>query len=377
MLHNPGANTDHASNQEENSLRTGKRQAVAKAVCFLLIFVVLWLVLQRILDYKYTDSRELLHDRYRHFEQEPQGTIDVLYMGSSSMDSGINPAVVYRETGITGYNFSIHYNSAFMTYYNVRYAFEHHIPRLLVLDLSDIHFVRDPKVMTYYEATYRKSIENMPDFRLRMEMLMAYQREFGVNDTMEYLLPLLRYHDRWKNLTLDDFLPGAYSSSDYQPFLKGAYMREDSKDQTERPAFTARQDNVEASQVSLSYYRRIVQLCRDNGVEVMVVAIPRMMMNPNYLECAIAFCEENNLNILYYLDKESIHAIGIDEKDCFYDTGHMNTRGQLAYSRTLAREIMSLYDLEDHRGDPAYAAWDEAYAAYYDSYGASIGAQTP
>ena len=351
-----------------------RNRSVCRAICFVLLFLFLWFVLQYVLAYKWTDSAEMLHDRYRHFEAEPAGTIEVLYMGTSSMDGGVNPAIVYDEAGITGYNFSTGCGSAFCAYYALRYALLHQTPRLVVLDLSDIHQTRDPRQLTFNEITYRKSIENMPDLRLRLEMLKDYQRLFGMGDMLEYFLPLLRYHSRWSELTVRDFLPGAFSSPDYQPYLKGCEVLTTTEDQSDKPIISQSDIIDGPSQISLAYYSMILSLCRENSIEVMVTLAPQLKLDSAYLEHALAFCEENSLPILYYPDLESIHAIGIDEQSCYQNAAHLNMYGQWAYSRALAREMASLYDLEDHRMDPAYASWDEAYDLYWQEYGGKISA---
>lgn len=353
---------------------TERKRSICRAACFVLLFLLLWFAVQRVLVYKWTDSAEMLHDRYRHFEAEPAGTIDVLYMGTSSMDGGVNPVIVYDEAGITGYNFSTGCGSAFCAYYALRYALMHHTPKLVVLDLCDIHQTRDPWQRAFNEITYRKSIENMPDLRLRLEMLKDYQRLFGMGDMMEYFLPLLRYHSRWSELTVRDFLPGAFSSPNYQPYLKGCEVLTPIEDQSGKPVISQTKNIVGPSQVSLTYYNKILSLCRDNGIEVMVTLSPKFTMSLSNMTHALAFCEENDLPILYYPDLESIHAIGIDEQSCYQNAVHLNLYGQWAYSRALAREMASLFSLEDHRGDPAYASWDDAYDLYWQEYGARISA---
>lgn len=363
---------------------TNKNRAVLRAVCFALLFSLVWMALQYVFAYKWTDSNEMPRDRYSHFEAEPPGTIDMLVIGSSALHGNVNPAIVYHTSGITSYNFAMDYGSAFHTYYTLRYALKHQTPRLLVLDLSDIHKAKDPREMDFnrdsykkHEISYRKCIENMPDLRLRLEMLLDYEHQFGMGDTAEYLLPLMRYHDRWQSLSMSDFLPGAFSAPDYQPFLKGACMRLKTNDQSDLPEFTRPEKNGDIPEISLTYYSKVMELCRENGIEVLVVASPQLVLNPTYLENAARFCEENGVNLLSYPGKDAFHAIGIDEQNCFEDENHLNIRGQLVFSRVLAREIQSLYGLKDHREDPAYAAWDEAYAAYYSSYGAALGADAP
>ena len=56
----------------------------------------------------------------------------------------------------------------------------------------------------------------------------------------------------------------------------------------------------------------------------------------------------------------------IDWKHDFYDTRHVNIQGAEKFTDYIVDWIEKEYDVEDHRGDPAYNSWDDAYDAYMD-----------
>jgi len=343
---------------------------IIKFICFISLLYAAWMPVQNLITYKW-NVREHLYDRYRHFEAEPEGSIDILFSGSSPVNGGINPVIVYHEIGATGYNFGATHKTAFCSYYDLKYAFKHHVPDLLVLDLADIHIDKAPNESSTWETAYRKYIENMPDPLIRLEMIFAYQKEFGMNQVMDHLFPLLRYHARWNNLTEDDFKRDPFSYEGYEDFVKGTYMNQAAVNLTGRDAFTD-EEVTPASDLSIRYYDKILDLCKKHGVEVMIAVVPKLEMHPAYMADAVEYAKKNNLNVLYYPDKEAFNAAGISEKDCFYNVGHMNVRGQVPYSKAVAAAIKEWYDLEDHRGDPAYAAWDDAYEQYINKYGVYV-----
>ena len=60
-----------------------------------------------------------------------------------------------------------------------------------------------------------------------------------------------------------------------------------------------------------------------------------------------------------------LDRIGIDWKNDFYDKGdHVNVFGAEKITAYLGEYVLNEFDLEDHRGDPAYQLWDEMIAKY-------------
>lgn len=353
-------------------------RTAVRTICFILVFLAVGYPIQHIFNYKWENAREHFYDRYNSFEAEPTDSIDIFYMGTSRINGGINPAIIFNEIGATGYNFGNTSTTAFAMYYELRYALKHHTPRYVVLEPSDLHLKRTPDVTNgAVESSYEKTILNMPDKALFFEMLWVNHFEFGQNDSLTYLFPLLRYHDRWKELTMHDFAVNPYHFEGYEEFLKGTYMRTDFTDLSAEPLYNPKHTPVDATPTSLRYLNKIVTLCKEKGIPIIVVIPPYMQVSESYHVLTKAFCEENNLPLLYFPTLESIADFGIDTATDFYNVGHLNTRGQLKFSVGLAQYLKENCDIQDHRSDPDYDAWHQAYARYYEVYGKDIGAKAP
>ena len=61
---------------------------------------------------------------------------------------------------------------------------------------------------------------------------------------------------------------------------------------------------------------------------------------------------------LYY------EEIGLDFSQDFSDPHHVNVQGADKVTKFLAKYLVEEYDLQDHRGEPEYASWDELYEEY-------------
>ena len=349
----------------------------ARLVCFLAVFLAVGYPIQRVIEYKW-DVREHFYDRYNCFEAEPKDSLDIFYMGTSRINGGINPAIIFNEIGATGYNFGNTSTTAFAMYYELSYALKQHTPKYVVLEPSDLHLKRTPDVTRgVIENSYEKTILNMPDKKLFLEMLWVNQFEFGQSDGLTYLFPLLKYHDRWKKLTPQDFSADPYHFEGYKEFLKGTYMRADFTDLSAEPLYNPDHTPVDATPTSLRYLNKIVALCKEKNVPIIVIIPPYLQVSESYHRLTKAFCEENDLPLLYFPTLESIAEFGIDTATDYYNVGHLNTRGQLKFSTRLAQYLKENFELEDHRGDPAYDAWHQTYAQYYEAYGRELGAKAP
>ena len=208
-------------------------------------------------------------------------------------------------------------------------------------------------------------------------MLWVNQFEFGKSDGLTYLFPLLKYHDRWKELTPKDFSVNPYHFEGYEEFLKGTYMHDDGTDLSSEPLYLPGHKPVKATSTSVRYLNKIVELCNEKNVSIIVVIPPYFQVPESYHTLTKDFCEENNLPLLYFPTLESIAEFGIDTKTDYYNVGHLNTLGQRKFSERLAQYLKENFELEDHRGDPAYDHWHQAYAVYYEAYGKRFGAKAP
>lgn len=346
---------------------------VLKAFVFLLIFAVLFFGVQEVIQYK-VGQGDFLSFRYDAYLEEPEDSIDILFIGSSQTYAGIAPALIWKETGMTSINLSATSAPALASYYQLRFALETQKPSLVVMDFVDIctdRMAEDEK----HEPTYRKYVAALPGWKLKMEMLLQMGKDNPNLDILTYLSPLLRDHSRWNEITKDDFSDtfAAASFSDRREMLKGALFR------LEKPSseiiydselFEQETEELPISEYSWGYYRKALDLCAENGIPVAVLNFPeapyrRLIQQYKTLE---SVCAENGLNY-YNMNLPVIWKnYGFDTEVDFYDNGHVNASGAIKVSKALAKILQEDFDLPDHRGDSAYSAWDDTWDAFYAAY---------
>lgn len=349
-----------------------------RILVFILLFALCFAGLQSILHYRWSGNEDL-YTRNILYSQASPDSIDVLCIGTSELYALFDPIVTYEEAGITGYNFAITFRCAMTAYYQLLYALEYQTPSVVICDFSSLFDDMRPKDQ---ESIYRKVVECMPDKALKEQMI----REIcAVDDTQSYLswkLPMLRYHSLWSELTEENFQPDHQVDAAYPAFKKGAMLYNE-RYQMEPLAITPDLwDYTEAvdtfSEFSVGYYDKIIELCRSKGIEVVAVTPPKIQDAATYAANADkmrAYFEAREVPWLNYCTYDQVQRLGLNLENHYYDRSHLNVPGSIILSRALAHDLTEVMNLEDHRGDPAYAAeWEDVlpqFHAWLDEIGVS------
>lgn len=352
------------------------KKLAIKTISFLLIFCVLFLTVQEVIRYN-VEYRENMKYRYEEFLKEPENSLDVLFIGSSPVYAGIAPTVIWKDAGITSVNLATSDATAMSGYYQLRFALQSQKPALVVIDFNSICRDRLADESDSMEASYRKNVAALPDRKLKNEMILQIEKDNVNQSRWMYYFPLLRDHSRWSELELKDLISLVSLFTDrfnyYKEYTKGAFYEvEISEDLIEcnEELFEADIKPTPVSEYSWGYYKKIIDLCAENGIALAVVSLPKgnteeLIGEYKALE---KVCSENNIRYYNLSSPESWDALSLDGATDFYNTGHVNANGATKVSKALAKILQEDFDLPDHRGDSAYSAWDDDWDAFYADY---------
>lgn len=264
-------------------------------------------------------------------------TIDVLVMGDSNAAQGISPMQWYCDNGITGYTYASGWLSVYNIYYRLRSIYEEQTPKVVVL-CTDVVYSR------------------MGD---------ETELQAAIGDITDELIPLVRFHDNWKDLTLDNLFEehdyswrdtnkGFTPITDVGSSLRGDYMYDDGS--REPIPFLVR-----------LYLERIVTLCEEHDSELMLITVPASsswnLARHNGVQ---GFADEYGLTYLDY-NMADLNP-GIDWRTDTPDGGsHLNVLGAQKLTGALGTYLMENYDLEDYRGQPGFESWDKDAVTYTET----------
>ena len=182
-----------------------------------------------------------------------------------------------------------------------------------------------------------------------------------------YLFPILRYHDRWSQLTSEDF---TYWFRREQVSDNGYLMQTGVKPCTGEYAQPPLAD-YSFSENSWYYLDKMVRLCADRGTQLVLIKAPSL--SPvwwNEWDVQIEeFADENGL--LYINMLEYQEEIGIDWNTDTYDAGlHLNAHGAEKAALWLGGILAKECGVPDRRGEEAICAiWAEKVNVYNERKG--------
>jgi hypothetical protein len=183
-------------------------------------------------------------------------------------------------------------------------------------------------------------------------------------DFASYVLPLLRFHNRWSELDRGDF---RYFFTRRQVSIAGFLMRSDV-----RPAgwipYPYLLPNYDFGDTAWEYLEKIAYLCEQNGIQLVLYKAPSLTPHwyEQWDEQIAQYARERGLAYLNALDK--IDEIGLDyQQDTFNGGLHLNRQGAEKMARYLGGYLQeNCPALTDRRGEPSFDRdWAVKCAQYY------------
>lgn len=345
-----------------------------RIAAFVLVLGVVWFAVQSVLVTKY-QWNDCLDMRYRDYAAELAGSVDVLMIGSSQLQSGLCPMVMYNETGITAMNMSgalLHHTLAI-----------EQLKTLLSLNRAPKYVVFSPtSLISYRDATdsemlalYYHFIDCQPTVGRKFQVYQAMQKEVGGSvDALPFAAPLIGWHSRWREISPEDFRSKSWFASEYKGFLKGQQMRPESMNITE---FVDNEEDSEFTSFtpqSEEGWDTFLQLCKDNEITPVAVLLPRFdgVFTEEKLSAIVDWLDERDILTLNYMEEDALAAMNWDWRRHFADRIHLNLNGSLHLGADLAWQLSELAEVPDHRGEPGFEKWDADLERFFDACGENI-----
>lgn len=255
-------------------------------------------------------------------QQEPENSIDLLILGDSLSYTALSPMQMWRDYGITSFIGGQSGQKIHETYYMLKTALETQSPKLVVIET---------------------------DVLLHSRTGLGRIRE-KIEEKLSFYFPVFRYHNIWKPLLMgteyaEESYKGFMLRDTIQAYKKGEYMKE-----------TA--DKVTLSPVVTEYVDKIINLCSENDIQILLVSTPSPV-NYNFKKynALKEYAKENNLK---YLDMNlKVKKLGINWESDTLDKGdHLNLLGAQKITGYFGDYLKSRYNLLDHRKDKKYEMWN-------------------
>lgn len=345
------------------------KKGLSRLGILLLILIALCMCLTPILQKKWTyEADSAATEIANGYYAEPQNSLDVLYLGTSYMKNGMSPLEIWKAYGITGYTRASAQQAPLVSYYLAKETFKTQKPKVVVFEAATLIQAETSESNDYdkRETKLHEVLDFMPLSAVKLQMA----REIVQNSALSYsdlLVPLYRYHDRWTEITEDDFVRNMGCES--YPY-KGQYPAIKVASYTEDADFMKKGGKMEEAQidgVTADFVLRLQKLCRRNGAQLILLHMPNVSWDDNKSNVIKEFADSNGLVFLDYASNELRKAIGYDSKTDSIDYGlHMNLRGAEKISKHFGNYLNSHFKFEDKRQNPDYAQWNVDYDLYME-----------
>ena len=331
----------------------------------LVVGVAILLLIQALLVPKYMDNAKegaLIAEYY-----DNAGNNDVIFIGDCEVYENFSPITLWEEYGITSCIRGSAQQLIWQSYYLMEETFRYETPKVIVFNVLSMKYdtPRSTGSQSQREAYNRMTIDGMRWSSSKWKSIMASmtEEERQWQGQFSYIFPLLRYHDRWSQLTADDF---TYLFHRDQVSDNGYLMQVGVKpledEHVERPLV-----NYEFGENSWYYLEKMVELCQSHGTQLVLIKAPTLspVWWGQWDDQIEEYAEEKGLLYINMLDYQQ--QIGIDWSTDSYDTGlHLNVYGAQKAAFWFGDILREQCDVPDRRNDSVICElWDEKTTNYY------------
>lgn len=337
-----------------------KVQHLLTAIGFALALAVSILACSELLEYK--EAKEKYTDFY-----DAETNFDVIFMGTSHAYGTVYPVELWKEYGITSYNWGYNHCSVAESYHLMREVVKRTDPELFVVDLYSLleydnwAGVGNGKYRTDKVEEQHVQFDAIPFSQDKVTAVRDIFDDYDRNN--DYLWNFILYHNRWEDLGERDFTAKALP-------MMGATIY--SGIGTHGPFRTTETQTMDLTHiVAYQYVLKMIEFCAENDIQLLCTylpypAKPASQIVANSLEAIIngypncSFLNMLNADYLTY------------PTDLYRDNNHLNYIGACKTTSWLGRYMMENYGIESHFDDPAYTEYWDAYYERYSDYKAEF-----
>lgn len=298
---------------------------VCTGAVFIIILAILLGAASFVFSPKDNSKKAGMQDPTAHgYLAEPENSIDVLFVGDSECYSAFSPRIIWKQQGITSYVCGTPGQKLYYSLEMIEEVFKTQSPKIVVLETNAI-----------YRKFARKSV--------------------AVNE-VELVLPIFRYHDRWKTLSADDL----NFNTQYTHIEKNRGYRVNKDVRSVSPGKYMKKTKIRETipKINLNYMDKIISLCEEHGAKLILVSTPSTKNWSYKRHNGIKeYAEKKGLK---YIDLNTTKKLKIDwTKDTRDHGDHLNHSGAKKVSKYMGKYFKKTGLFEDKRGRTEYASWDE------------------
>lgn len=287
---------------------------------FTLIFFLMLSEFSAVLMHKQTEGRWNMTAKVVGFYNEEPYSFDVLFFGSSHMYCSVDPGILFEETGLSSYVFATQQQPLWITYHYMVEGLKKQSPKTAIVE---IHMAAYNEGEYIDSATNHTAIDPIPLSENKIQMVKA-SAPYG--EWRYYIFNIMKYHDRWEELEMSDYLRSYEKSTDPE---KGYVRLEEVSSKPEQEEVSEITESKEIIQKNCDYINKIIDLANENGIELILFKSPSnaSIDEKMYYNRVGELAAERNVNYIDFNSSYHYERMQLDIEQDFYDQRHLNESG--------------------------------------------------
>lgn len=335
-------------------MRKNKIKKILFAVSLVLAAVILLVPLSYMLRPS-TDENAEYRNRMVGFYAEEKDSLNIVSMGSSAMFRYVNNLSLWKEYGLTSYNFCSPEQSLYALEYMVDEVEKTQSPEVYLVDARQ--FLLNGK-KEQNEIKLHQLIDNLKYSVNRCKIINKSISSWS--DRLPYYLDIITYHDNWEQLSSDSF---AYADNAKKHEMKGWVVVNVMKEvETAEAVNTAGELPIEED--AEKELRYLLDLWKKEDKNVVFVSTPWIIdeenqQKSNYMKRIV---EEAGFR---FLDGNQYQEeMGLDYSKDFYNARHVNAAGAEKFSKFLGEYLIQEFQFTKIEKESVVESWEKAEALY-------------
>ena len=330
-----------------------------KKIIELIAFALVTAVLVLGVSYAIADRETTFSAVY----SEPDNSVDVVIVGSSHVNSGYIPSMLWEENNLSAVNAFSWSQPMWVSYHYIVEALKTQSPDYIVLEMYGMVYGHSYIMPQEIDKTsYNNSFNLLPSWNRWQLIKTSEFCGLDLRNAQDFLY-ISRYHTRWKTF---DWSYLSYNPTKQHDYLKGyGYLTNAAGIQT--PSVEISNEEIVPYEYCVEYLDKIVKLCEEKGIELIFTLTPYVYQTEetavlNWLE---RYSAEKGIPLFNYLYGEDYERIGFDYSTDLADTGHCNYNGAVKITQDLCTYLDSVgASASTQQEHPFYRMLSEDYSKF-------------
>lgn len=294
---------------------------------------------------------------------EPDNSVNVMIVGSSHVNSGYVPSMLWEENNLSAVNAFSWSQPMWVSYHYIVEGLKTQSPDYIVLEMYGMLYGHSYIMPEEIDKTSYNNSFNLDPSWNRWQLIKT--SEFcglDLRNAQDFLY-ISRYHTRWKTF---DWSYLTYNPHKQHDYLKGYGYLTNVSD-TVTPVVDIAQEELVPYEYCVEYLEKIVNLCEKEGVQLVFTLAPYVYASEEtgVIKWIERYSAEKCIPFFNYLYGEDYERINFDYSTDLADTGHCNYMGAVKITADLCRYLESVgANAPSKERHPYYKMLEEDYSRY-------------